>query len=188
MLVGLVPCLACLLCIPIRLAAVVDADQRRFCLKVTPIRDIMIQNTPFCPQAAQSRVYSGKRAERSRRNLGEQMMRGIVIWVSPDEYSALIWCEDSQEIAVAKGAMAWRNPMRPVTVGDYVGFSCRISGDHRQCSDVHTIVPQMAPDLAEMILSPSSAATTPMAAACLSISGQGRGTGNRLLHLCPSRD
>lgn len=119
-------------------------------------------------------------------------MRGIVIWVSHDEFSALIWCEDSQEIAVAKGVMAWRSPMHRVAVGDYVGFSCRVSGEHRLCSDVHTIISQMAPDLAEMILSPPSATAappvTPMAAACLSVAGKGTGAGNRLLHLCPSRD
>jgi hypothetical protein len=119
-------------------------------------------------------------------------MRGIVIWVSPEDFSALIWCEDSRDIAVAKGTIAWRNPMHPVAVGDYVGFACRVVDGHRLCRDVHIITTALAPDLAEMILS-SALPPAPMAAiAGGAAPGKGAvlagGSGNRLLHLCPSRD
>lgn len=101
-------------------------------------------------------------------------MRGVVIWISPSEPAALVWCEDSRDIAVANGAGAWRNAGERRSVGDYVGFDCIEAEGHRLCRDLHTITPHAAPDLPGMILSPSRLhANVP---------------GNRLLHLCASRD
>lgn len=101
-------------------------------------------------------------------------MRGVIIWYSRIEFTALIWCEDSREIAVAKGATAWRNPMVPVDVGDYVSFISHESGSHRTCRDIQKVAAQVAPDLPTSLLAHQRAPRS--------------GHENRHLHLCASRD
>lgn len=101
-------------------------------------------------------------------------MRGVVIWYSRVDFKALIWCEDSREIAVAKGATAWRNPMVPVDVGDFVSFVSLGGGTHRLCRDIQKIAAQVAPDLTASLRAPHLPPK--------------RNTQNRHLHLCQSRD
>jgi hypothetical protein len=49
-------------------------------------------------------------------------MNGVVIWYSKKDFRAVIWCEDSKELGIATGPTAWRNPMAPVEIGDFVSL------------------------------------------------------------------
>lgn len=104
------------------------------------------------------------------------MIRGVIIWYSRLEYKALIWCEDSGGLAIAAGATSWRNPMVEISVGDYVGFEAAPCGRERKCRDIHLIAAQIAPSLPDSIRNPDQTAPKPVL------------DGNRLLHLCYSRD
>lgn len=102
-------------------------------------------------------------------------MRGIVIWHSKIDFKAIIWCEDSQELAIAAGATAWRNPMLPFSVGDWVGFSSKLGADNmRQCRDIYLIESQVAPGLPVSLMNRKQQVCAPRK--------------NTHLHLCSSRD
>ncbi|NEX45504.1 hypothetical protein [Pseudotabrizicola algicola] len=100
-------------------------------------------------------------------------MNGVVIWYSRQEFRAIIWCEDSKELGIASGPTAWRNPMVAVEVGDVVAFRVERRGHDRICRDIQVVDAQAAPTLPAAML--AKAHTPPV-------------SGNRLLHLCSSRD
>lgn len=123
-------------------------------------------------------------------------MRGVIIWFSEQDQNAVIWCEDSADLAIATGASAWRNDGALIEIGDYVGFTPVITNEGRRCEDVHLIQSQVAPELVQrlrrslpqtnrpkmkIVSSQGRPAHAPRAA-------QIRRASNPLLHLAASQD
>lgn len=101
------------------------------------------------------------------------LMQGVVIWYSRQDFRAIIWCDDSRDLGLARGPTAWRNPMIEVEVGDAVAFRAEKRGGERQCRDIHLIETQAAPSLTATMLTK----THPLPVSRIP-----------LLHLCSSRD
>ncbi len=101
-------------------------------------------------------------------------MKGVVIWYSKQDLRAVIWCEDSQELGMALGPAAWRHPVTPVEIGDFVAFHVDGSGHDRRCHDIHVLERKAAPTLIGAIRD---------------LGRRAKGiSGNPPLHLCASRD
>jgi hypothetical protein len=101
-------------------------------------------------------------------------MNGVVIWYSKKDFRAVIWCEDSKELGIATGPTAWRNPMAPVEIGDFVSFTLIPVGTERRCRELQVIESRRAPALPDSIRKPMAHIVAK--------------TRNPLLHLCSSRD
>ena len=85
------------------------------------------------------------------RDKGIVTMRGVIIWYSEQDQRAVIWCEDSADLAIATDASAWRKGDAPVEIGDYVGFTSVITNSGRRCDDIHLIQSQVAPELVQRL-------------------------------------
>ncbi len=78
-------------------------------------------------------------------------MRGVVIWHCQNTRRAVVWCDDSGELAYASDGKAWVNPMQQVAIGDYVAFDLRSSVATRSCANLRLIEQGHAPDLAGVL-------------------------------------
>ena len=78
-------------------------------------------------------------------------MRGVIIWHCKTTERAVVWCDDSGELAYAGGQQAWANPGTRVAIGDYVAFDLQPSGTARSCKNMRLIEQGMAPELAGIL-------------------------------------
>jgi hypothetical protein len=78
-------------------------------------------------------------------------MRGVIIWHCQNTRRAVVWCDDSGELAYANGGRAWLNPGQSVSIGDYVAFDLRPSVSARSCTNLRLIESGHAPDLAGIL-------------------------------------
>jgi hypothetical protein len=81
----------------------------------------------------------------------EVTMRGVVIWHCQDTRRAVVWCDDSGELAYASDGRAWSNPFQSVSIGDYVAFDLRPTSASRTCSNLRLIESGHAPELAGIL-------------------------------------
>lgn len=78
-------------------------------------------------------------------------MRGVVIWQCSETRRAVVWCDDSGELAYASDASAWA-PLAPrVAIGDYVAFDLDPSSAARSCRNLRLIESGLAPELAGIL-------------------------------------
>ena len=77
---------------------------------------------------------------------------GIVIWVNAASETAMIWCEDCRNIAVAVGAAANTAPRTLPEVGDLVEVSVTHFGRMRECSSLRVVGRSYFPAVAEALL------------------------------------
>ncbi|MBN2630010.1 MAG: hypothetical protein JXR75_05680 [Rhodobacteraceae bacterium] len=103
-------------------------------------------------------------------------MSGVVIWYSRKDFRAIIWCEDGEDLGVATGRSAWRNPLTDVSIGDYVMFRPQTIGRDRQCRDIELVEHGVAPSLPATLRHFSQGVARPKVSR------------NPPLHLCASRD
>jgi hypothetical protein len=75
-------------------------------------------------------------------------MRGVIIWHCQNTRRAVVWCDDSGELAYASDGKAWLNPFQRVAIGDYVAFDLRPSVASRSCANLRLLEQGVAPDLA----------------------------------------
>ncbi len=89
-------------------------------------------------------------------------MRGVIIWHCQNTRRAVVWCDDSGELAYASDAMAWANPTQQVAIGDYVAFDLRSSAAARNCANLRLIEHGHAPDLVDVLYQRPAPAPRPM--------------------------
>lgn len=78
-------------------------------------------------------------------------MRGVIIWHCLETRRAVVWCDDSGELAYASDAAAWA-PLAPrVAIGDYVAFDLDPSSAARSCRNLRLIESGLAPELAGIL-------------------------------------
>lgn len=80
---------------------------------------------------------------------------GVVVWVAPRDGSAVIWAEDSAQLAYVTGGDAPAGDAAPLlAVGDMVSFADEVRGDLRLARDVRRQDspghPELARQLADM--------------------------------------
>jgi hypothetical protein len=75
-------------------------------------------------------------------------MRGVIIWLCHRTNRAVVWCDDSGELAYASDLSAWSSPSHQATIGDYVAFDLRAATAARTCTNLRLIEQGHAPDLA----------------------------------------
>lgn len=78
-------------------------------------------------------------------------MRGVIIWHCKTTERAVVWCDDSGELAYAGGHQSWANPGTRVAIGDYVAFELQPSTAARSCKNMRLIEQGMAPELAGIL-------------------------------------
>ena len=136
----------------------------------------LIQHIAYCLAECRDNLVTCLRVGTARHQAKgkSHTMRGVIIWYSRQDFSAVIWCEDSKDLGIATGPTAWRNPMAEVEIGDFVAFRVSDVGFERHCKDIHLLEARQAPALPHSILKP-----TPLIPVKTRIP---------LLHLCASRD
>lgn len=81
----------------------------------------------------------------------EAVMRGVIIWHCETTDRAVVWCDDSGDLAYAGGKQAWANPGRSVAIGDYVAFELQPQAGTRSCKNLRLIEQGIAPELAGIL-------------------------------------
>ncbi len=81
-------------------------------------------------------------------------MHGVIIWYCEKTGRAVVWCDDSGDLAYAGGFADWRAPTQVVAIGDYVAFEMRLSGGSRSCMNLRLLEKGLAPDLADALRTP----------------------------------
>jgi hypothetical protein len=81
----------------------------------------------------------------------EVTMRGVIIWHCKTTERAVVWCDDSGELAYAGGEQSWANPGTRVAIGDYVAFELQPFSAARSCKNMRLIEQGMAPELAGIL-------------------------------------
>lgn len=77
---------------------------------------------------------------------------GVVVWVAADALSAVIWAEDSAQLAYVTGSHAAAGDTAPtLAVGDMVSFSDELRGDLRLARDVRRQDSAGHPELARQL-------------------------------------
>lgn len=89
-------------------------------------------------------------------------MRGVIIWHCQNTLRAVVWCDDSGQLAYASDAMAWANPKQQVAIGDYVAFDLRASATARNCANLRLIEQGHAPDLVDVLYRGEAPTARPM--------------------------
>lgn len=89
-------------------------------------------------------------------------MRGVIIWHCQNTRRAVVWCDDSGELAYASDDMAWANPKQPVAIGDYVAFDLRSSVSARSCANLRLIEQAHAPGLVGALNQPQRPTSRPL--------------------------
>jgi hypothetical protein len=75
-------------------------------------------------------------------------MRGVIIWHCQNTRRAVVWCDDSGELAYASGGKSWINPFQRIAIGDYVAFELQPSSTSRSCVNLRLLEQGLAPELA----------------------------------------
>jgi hypothetical protein len=78
-------------------------------------------------------------------------MRGVIIWHCLETRRAVVWCDDSGELAYASDAAAWAPLAQRVAIGDYVAFDLDPSSAARSCRNLRLIESGLAPELAGIL-------------------------------------
>jgi hypothetical protein len=78
-------------------------------------------------------------------------MRGVVIWHCQDSRRAVVWCDDSGELAYAGDRKAWASSVQKVLIGDYVAFDLSPESASRTCTNLRLIESGHAPELAGIL-------------------------------------
>jgi hypothetical protein len=78
-------------------------------------------------------------------------MRGVVIWHCETTRRAVVWCDDSGDLAYAGDRSAWAVPAQKVAIGDYVAFDLRPLNSMRSCANMRLIEKGHAPELAGIL-------------------------------------
>lgn len=78
-------------------------------------------------------------------------MRGVIIWFCSDTRQAVVWCDDSGDLAYARDAAAWLDPAAAASVGDYVAFELGGGKATRTCARLQVLATGHAPGLARML-------------------------------------
>jgi hypothetical protein len=74
-------------------------------------------------------------------------MRGIIIWHCQETHRAVVWCDDSGDLAYASDSCAWTYPRQKVSIGDYVAFDLRPTANSRTCVNLRLIESGQATEL-----------------------------------------
>ncbi|WP_372839474.1 hypothetical protein [Phaeovulum sp.] len=78
-------------------------------------------------------------------------MLGLVLWRDADGATAVIWCEDQQELAHWSGRENLVDPNTLPKVGDLVHFRISEDAGIRRAVDLHILAETTVPDLAEKL-------------------------------------
>lgn len=78
-------------------------------------------------------------------------MRGVIIWLCPKTHQAVIWCDDSGDLAYARNMDAWVAADPDASVGDYVAFDLSGTKTARICTRLRVVAAAHAPDLARIL-------------------------------------
>lgn len=78
-------------------------------------------------------------------------MRGVIIWHCATTRQAVVWCDDSGDLAYAKNVSCWRQPAEQAAVGDYVAFELSGKRVARLCTGIEVLASGHAPGLANVL-------------------------------------
>ena len=78
-------------------------------------------------------------------------MRGVIIWHCTKTRQAVVWCDDSGDLAYAKSVSCWLRPHDDAAVGDYVAFELAGKSPARLCAAIEVIAAGHAPGLADRL-------------------------------------